>query len=324
MRFASLRGRIIAGVVLGLMGLGLVSLVLGQTVMHGRVNAFAFHTGLLSGTAVLLLVGAMSQFRSGFSSFRPLRKQLLAVRDGQAKRIEGRYPSEVQPLVDDLNALLDDRDARITRAIAKAGDLAHGLKTPLAILQQEVARAEAAGEIDIAASLQQQVARMRRQVDYHLAQARAAASGADPSARCQVLASVDGLVRTMHRLHAERGLRIDVDVPEAHTVRATRADLDEMIGNLLDNACKWAASRVVVTSTADQDRVILSVDDDGRGLESSMREAVLQRGVRADEAAPGSGLGLGIVRDLVELHGGSIVLSESPLGGVRATLSLSA
>ncbi len=323
MRFASLRARVIAGAVLGLAGFGLLALVLGQTVMHGRFNTFALHTGLLSATAVLLFVGALSQFRSGFSSFRPLRQQLLAVRDGQAKRIDGRYPSEVQPLVDDLNALLDDRDARVARAITKAGDLAHGLKTPLAILQQEVARAEAAGQADIAASLQQQVTRMRRQVDYHLAHARAAASGADPSARCEVLTSVDGLVRTMHRLHADRGLRIDLSVPEGHTVRATRVDLDEMLGNLLDNACKWAATRVAVTSTAEQGRIVIAVDDDGKGLEPAMREAVLRRGVRADEAAPGSGLGLGIVRDLVELHGGSIVLSASPLGGVRATLTLS-
>ena len=132
--------------------------------------------------------------------------------------------------------------------------------------------------MDIAANLQQQVTRMRRQVDYHLAQARAAASGADPSARCQVLTSVDGLVRTMHRLHAERGLRIDVELPGEHSVRATRADLDEMLGNLLDNACKWAASRVLVTSRADEGRIIIDVDDDGRGLEPSMREAVLQRG----------------------------------------------
>ena len=157
---------------------------------------------------------------------------------------------------------------------------------------------------------------------YHLAHARAAASGADPSARCQVLTSVDGLVRTLHRLYAERRLQIDVNVAGEHTVRATRVDLDEMLGNLLDNACKWAASRVVVSSTAADGQVVIDVDDDGRGLEPSMREAVLQRGVRADEAAPGSGLGLGIVRDLVELHGGSIVLGQSPLGGVRATLSL--
>ena len=212
MRFASLRARVIAGVVLGLAAIATV-LFSVVPMLHGGHFQLAAHTALLFVVAVLLLVGALSQFRSGFSSFVPLRAKLLAVRDGQARRIDGRYPSEVQPLVDDLNALLDDRDTRVARAIAKAGDLAHGLKTPLAILQQEVTRAEAAGEMDIAASLQQQVTRMRRQVDYHLAQARAAASGADPSARCQVLTSVDGLVRTMHRLHAERGLRIDVEVP---------------------------------------------------------------------------------------------------------------
>ena len=323
MRFASLRARITAAVVLGLAAITMVLFSVVPMVHSGHYQ-LAAHTALLFVVAVLLLVGALAQFRSGFSSFVPLRANLLAVREGGARRIDGRYPSEVQPLVDDLNALLDDRDARVARAIAKAGDLAHGLKTPLAILQQEVARAEAAGQTEIAASLQQQVARMRRQVDYHLAHARAAASGADPSARCQVLTSVDGLVRTLHRLYAERRLQIDVAVASEHTVRATRVDLDEMLGNLLDNACKWAASRVVVSSTAANGHIVIDVDDDGRGLEASMREAVLKRGVRADEAAPGSGLGLGIVRDLVELHGGSIVLGQSPLGGVRATLSLSA
>ena len=166
---------------------------------------------------------------------------------------------------------------------------------------------------------------MRRQIDYHLAHARAAASGATPGARCSVADSADGLARTLLRLHADRGLAIDVQVAADHSVRGQREDLDEMLGNLLDNACKWARSRVVDHRRRSHDsRIVVTVDDDGPGLDPSMRDAVLQRGVRADEAAPGSGLGLAIVRDLAELYGGSISLADAPRGGLRARLELPA
>ncbi len=134
--------------------------------------------------------------------------------------------------------------------------------------------------------------------------------------------SVDGLARTLQRLHADRGLTIAVEVPADLVVRTEREDLDEMLGNLIDNACKWARSRVVVSATSADGGVAITVDDDGPGLDVSMREAVLQRGVRADEAAPGSGIGLAIVRDLAELYRGSIALTHSPLGGLRALLRL--
>src|SRR5262249_11409490 len=153
---------------------------------------------------------------------------------GAGQRVEGRYPAEVQPLVNDLNALLDHQGQAVSRAVAKAGDLAHGLKTPLAVLSREAERAAAAGHHDLAATIVQQVERMRRQVDYHLAQARAAASGATPGARCSVRVSAEGIARTLQRLHADRGLSIDVDVGPEHHVRGQREDLDEMIGNLLD------------------------------------------------------------------------------------------
>jgi signal transduction histidine kinase len=135
---------------------------------------------------------------------------------------------------------------------------------------------------------------------------------------------VDGLVRTLLRLHAERGVTIDAVVSADHVVRCQREDLDEMLGNLLDNACKWARGRVFVASTPIDDGVVVTIDDDGPGLDPSMWVAVLQRGVRADESAPGSGLGLAIVRDLVELYGGTIALDRSPQGGLRAQLTLRA
>ena len=126
----------------------------------------------------------------------------------------------------------------------------------------------------------------------------------------------------MLRLHAGRGLIIDVAIDPQHAVRAGREDLDEMLGNVLDNACTWARSRVAVRSASTGSAIVITVEDDGPGLEPSMRDAVLQRGVRADEAAPGSGLGLAIVRDLAGLYGGSIALGESPSDGLQARLQL--
>jgi signal transduction histidine kinase len=269
----------------------------------------------------LIALGAI-QVRKGLSPFNRLRSGLAAIREGKDDRLGGRYPSEVQPLVSDLNALLDHRERLVRRAQAKAGDLAHGLKTPLAILAQEAERSRAAGQPELAATIEQQVERMRQQVDYHLAHARAAASGATPGTRCPVAESVDGLARTLPRLYADRGIAIQSSVDPAHVVQAGREDLDEMLGNLLDNACKWTTARVHISSRADGDSVVIAVDDDGPGLAAEKRTLVLQRGVRADEAAPGSGLGLAIVRDLAELHRGSIALDASPLGGVRASLRL--
>jgi signal transduction histidine kinase len=163
------------------------------------------------------------------------------------------------------------------------------------------------------------------QVDYHLAHARAAASGARLGALCPVADSVEGLVRTLQRLHAARGLVIETQVPEGLAVQVEREDLDEMLGNLLDNACKWARSRVRLAASAEvagEAGVLIRVDDAGPGLDPSLQDTVLQRGVRADEASPGSGLGLAIVRDLAELYGGAVALERSPGGGVRARLRL--
>jgi signal transduction histidine kinase len=274
--------------------------------------------------ASLLMLAGILLIRAAFLPFGRLRRQLSGLRDGSVRRVEGTYPTEVQPLVNDLNSLLEHRERVVQRALAKAGDLAHGLKTPLAVLAQEADRAEDAGQQETAATISQQVERMRRQVDYHLAQARAAGSGDVPGVRCAVLDSVEGLARTMHRIYAGRGLHIQVDVSPRHLIRGQREDLDEMLGNLLDNACKWSKSKIEIRSLQEDGAVVLTVDDDGPGLAPSMRDAVLQRGVRADEAAPGSGLGLAIVRDLAELYRGTISLEDSPMGGLRARLRLPA
>jgi signal transduction histidine kinase len=323
----TLRARLLIGACLWTIGLFTIAGVIVTHLMFKYPDApHAFHYSFKSPlswiVAPLCMIVGFLQVRRGLSAVAQVRERLADVHAGRERRLQGDYPGEMQPLVSDLNALLAARDASVARAQAKAGDLAHGLKTPLAILTHEADRAATAGLVEIAAAIRQEIARMQRQIDYHLAHARASASGATAGARAQVDVAIAGLVRTMERLHADRGIRIDCAVSPTHVVRTQDQDLEEMLGNLLDNACKWAHGRVDVRSTADAGAIVITIDDDGPGLEPAMRDSVLQRGVRADEAAPGSGLGLAIVRDLADLYGGSIVLSQSPLGGLRATLRL--
>ncbi len=326
----SLRARLLLGAVLWTIGLLCTSVVVITAIMLHfsglprivHMTAYTNAAIVLPFSLVCMVIGYLL-FRSSMSPLRGLQTRLAAVRDGSEQVVTGAYPSEVQPLVQELNALLDHRQRAVTRALSKAGDLAHGLKTPLAVLAHDAARAKSAGQSDLAASIEQQVDRMRRQVEYHLAQARAAASGTMTGASCRVAESCEALTRTLLRLHADRGIGIEQHVDRSHAVRCGREDLDEMLGNLLDNACKYAACRVVIASTLAGADISITVADDGPGLPPHLRESVLQRGVRADEAAPGSGLGLAIVRDLAELYGGSVTLDGSrSLGGLEVKLLL--
>jgi signal transduction histidine kinase len=325
----SLRRRIRTGTVLWMFGLiWLTGAVFTLVIEHfpgalqfTRVDCFIRGPVMVTLATIALTVGTLI-IRRGLNKIDALRADLANLDRTASRRLKGEFPSEIQPLVDDLNTLLDTREKAIERAVAKAGDLAHGLKTPLAILAQDVDRARAAGQDDLAASISQQVTRMKRQVDYHLSQTRAAASGGTAMARASVLESAEGLRRAMLRLFADRGITIDIQVTPDVAVRVQREDLDEMLGNLIENACKWTRTRVVVSAHMADDDATITVDDDGTGLAPGMREAVLQRGVRADEAAPGTGLGLAIVRDLAELYGGSITLSDAPTHGLRAALRL--
>jgi signal transduction histidine kinase len=321
--FRSLRSRLLLGSVFWTAGLLMAShLIFLLVVRNLRIARVSVYVHAMIATAVILMGIGIVILGSGMAPFNRLRERMKNLREGRDRRVDGEYPSEVQPLVDDLNAMLAHREEVVRRALAKAGDLAHGLKTPLAVLSHEAERADAEGQAELAAAIRQQVERMRRSVEVHLAQARAAGSAATLGAQANVASVVESLSRVLLRLYADRHLGIAVDTPVEDQVRCQREDLEEMLGNLLDNACKWAKSRVRVSSVADRGSVAIFVEDDGAGLAPAMREKVMQRGVRADEEAPGSGLGLAIVRDVAELYGGSIALSESPMGGVRAELRL--
>jgi signal transduction histidine kinase len=272
--------------------------------------------------AIAIMIGGALIVRRALATFTELRHRLLDVHQGRERMVVGRYFKEVQPVVNTLNGLLEHQEKRVRDALAKAGDLAHGLKTPIAVLTHEAERASQSGDTQWAAVMLPQLERMRRHLHYHLAHARAASSGAVPGARCSVAESAGAIARTLTRLYAQRGVTVEVDVRPSLVVKTQREDLDEMLGNLVDNACKWARSRVLVAAADGPDAIVISVDDDGPGIDPRLREAVLQRGVRADETAAGTGLGLAIVRDLAELYGGSIALESASIGGARATLRL--
>ena len=269
-----------------------------------------------------LVLAAVVQVSVGLSPLRTLRTALARVRAGETPRLAGYFPIEVMPLVEEFNTMLAHNAAVVERARTHAGNLAHALKTPLSVLAN-AAEARDQQDPELARLVVEQIGVARRQVDYHLARAQAAAATRVPGAKTVLLPVVEGLVRVMQRIHAQRALAITVSPwPQALAFRGEAQDLQEMLGNLLDNACKWAAHRVEISAYTDGSTLTIALDDDGPGLDAPQREAVLRRGVRADEQVPGSGLGLAIVDDLARLYGGRVELLDSPLGGLRAALTL--
>lgn len=268
-----------------------------------------------------LAFAALLQVVVGLAPLRQLRLALGRVSDGGARHLEGRFPTELQPLVDEFNSVLTQNANVVERARTQAGNLAHALKTPLSVL----ANASRGRDDDLARLVVGQVETAQKQVDYHLTRAQAAATVHVPGARTPVKPALDGLVRTMQRIYAERRLALVVQ-PMAPDLmfRGEEQDLQEMVGNLFDNACKWAATRVEIHARVEGDRLDIRIDDDGPGIAPGQREAMIRRGARADEQVPGTGLGLAIVDDLAQLYGGKISLAESPLGGLSATLNLPA
>jgi signal transduction histidine kinase len=274
--------------------------------------------------SLALIAAAALQVSFGLQPMSRLRRALGAVGSGKAAKLPADFPSEVQPLVDDLNNLLEVNAHMVLRARAQAGNLAHALKTPLAILTDEAGRLEQRGDAEAAAVILQQAQRMQRQIDYQIARARAAASREVPGVIAPVATSVANIIAAMQRLYGGKNLRIDVAVDARCEALCDPMDLNEMLANLIDNACKWATTRIAIHGGTDESRgvVVVTVADDGPGLPPGSMDVVFQVGERLDEQVPGSGLGLPIVRDLAQLYGGEIGLEQSSLGGLKAILKL--
>ncbi|MFZ2065191.1 MAG: ATP-binding protein [Xanthobacteraceae bacterium] len=293
-------------------------------------------------TLALLLTTAL-QVRFGLAPLTRISQRLAAIRSGRAERLEGRFPVEIAPLARETNALIDANREIVERARMHVGNLAHALKTPLSVMVNEAA---ARGDDPLAKKVREQAEIMRDQVSRQLERARLAARLTVVGTLTDVPPVVTALARTMEKLHRDRDIAIAVDVPEHVFFRGEQQDLEEMIGNLVDNGCKWAQSRVAIEVIADRGadgagkgqhtpkgdgaegggkpRVRIIVDDDGPGLSPVEREQAALRGQRLDETKPGSGLGLSIVVELANLYSGALTLGAAPIGGLRAELVLPA
>lgn len=284
-------------------------------------RALAISFGLLS---VALVAAAVLQVGFGLAPVRRMQKALADVRSGKTTRLPVNFPSEVQPFVDDLNALLEANAEILRRARIQAGNLAHALKTPLAILSDEARLMAARGDAAGSAVVQQQSMRMTSQIEYQLARARSAASAGTPGSISPLRPTVEAVVAAMRRLHAGRHLDIGTSYCPHDVVKVDAPDLSEMIANLIDNACKWADSTVRIDVTRSLEDILVLIDNDGSPIPSDALDRIFGVGERLDESKPGAGLGLAIVRDLAAIHNGNIALTNLPGRGVRATLRLPA
>lgn len=268
--------------------------------------------------AIGLLIMAALQTLYGLWPLRSLRRALAAMRAGRATRIEEKsLPNEVAPMVEELNGLLAHNETQAEEARRHAGNLAHALKTPLTVIMN-AASAQAA---DLPETVIREATTMRRQVDHHLARARAVGRRGHAHSRAEVWASLQSVERAVARLYPE--VRIDMAGDETLSAHVERQDLDEMLGNLVENAAKYGGGSVFVTVVRDGKFVEAQVEDDGMGIAEAERGKLFDRGARLDTSKPGTGLGLAIVRDVAELYGGGIALDESEdLGGLMARLRL--
>ncbi|PPD16704.1 MAG: ATP-binding protein [Methylobacterium sp.] len=281
---------------------------------------------LLTLLGLALGVSAYVQVRYGLRPLRELSQSLSQVRNGERERVEGEFPVEVAPLAGELNQLLDMNREIVSRARAQVGNLAHALKTPLSVLLNEAS----ADSGPLGEKIREQSAIMRDQVQYYLDRARAAARAAAIGNITEVEPVLVAFTRTFEKIYRDRDIRFTLAVEMPLRFRGEKQDLEEMVGNLIDNAGKWATSQVRISlysaphSEHAPAQLHLFVDDDGPGLPEEKRIEATKRGRRLDETKPGSGLGLSIVVDLAGLYGGSFALEDSPLGGVRARLTLPA
>jgi signal transduction histidine kinase len=276
-----------------------------------------------------LVAGATGQVLWALMPLRRVRRALAEVRDGSRERLMPlQAPSEVAPLVSEIDELVAQNRATIDRARTHVGNLAHALKTPIAVLRVSLQQEEP----DVAGALQEAGA-MERLVDHHLARARVGALAGAAAVDTPALAVAEEIASAMSRLPAAAHLDLQAVGDSGATAKVDRQDLVEMIGNLAENACKWARSRVRITVSVARDQasageprtiVAISVEDDGAGMAADLRDAAIHRGFKLDEAVQGSGLGLSIVADLADLVGGRLILGVSALGGLAARLELPA
>lgn len=275
----------------------------------------------LSALGFGLITASFLQVYLGLKPLRNIRRSLLKIRTGKDAHLPEDFPTEIQPLADEMNALLDHNNQVIERSRTQVGNLAHALKTPLAVLSTESELHK--GQLSDVVARQSDM--MRRQVDHYLRRARVAASTKVITSRTEILPVLNDLCRVMGKIHKNKKFTM-LPVKEQSPLffRGERQDFEEMVGNLIENAAKWSTSKVTIACQRDGDEIMVQVADDGPGIGKEVRDTVFMRGERLDENTPGTGLGLSIVKDLSGLYGGEISLLDNEPHGLLARLSLPA
>jgi signal transduction histidine kinase len=293
-----------------------------QTLVEAR-NAFAADMlPYLVVMASVLLLAAWIQVRIGLAPLDAVRHGVTEIRSGAKRRLERLYPDEVMPLVDEMNGLLEVQEQTIERARAWTADLAHGLKTPLMVLTADSQRLREEGHTSIADNLEQLAETMRRRVDRELIRARVRSGIERKRMHADAADAVNGVVRTLKRSPRGAILRWLLDVPNGADAAILPEDLTELLGNILENATKWANKSVSVSVTKGNTIISIRVEDDGPGVPEDLLNTLGQRGVRLDEQKQGSGLGLAIARDVSEAYHGKLSFHRSPMGGLAVTVQL--
>ncbi|MCA0199796.1 MAG: HAMP domain-containing histidine kinase [Proteobacteria bacterium] len=271
--------------------------------------------------ALLMLAGATLQTTYGLRPAQRIADDIERLRRGDVPRLSSDAPAEFSGIVTRLNALLDNQSALVQRARVEAGNLAHGLRTPLALISDEAEQLARKGDDTAATFIQAQCRKISRQVNYHMMRARAAGTRMTSFA-ANLHAAVQNIVGAMQRLHASRNLSFVVDISTGLTVNCDEGDLSEILSNLIDNACKWARTNIRIAARHGDGGIVIEVTDDGPGIADDMRDKVFDVGARLDEGKAGSGLGLAIARDLARLYGGDLELEKAFSGGLLARLRL--
>ncbi len=276
------------------------------------------YLGIL-GFVLLALLGV--QLTVGLSPLKVLNRSLARLRKGETESLEGVFPAEIQPLAENFNAVLSEQRRNVERARTLAGNLAHAVKTPLAVMIN-AAENEAATLQSLKEAIKTNGLLAQDQINWHLKRARMAAGFTAHTGPIPVRPAIESIVAVMRRAHADKQLSIAFDVPDRLVFWGEREDLLEMLGNIIENACKWASKRVQISFSQEPPRLALVVQDDGPGVAAEQRADILRRGVRGDERVPGSGLGLAIVSELVTLYKGELALEQSQWGGLAVRLQL--
>lgn len=267
--------------------------------------------GWLLAMALLLLISQALILRWGLFPLRQVGHELGLIEDGKRETIEDEYPLEIKKLTDNINILLEHEREHKARYRNALGDLAHSLKTPLAVMQSALTGRD---EKTVTA-FQDQISRMNTIVEYQLQRA-ATAGSTGIGKQVEVNAAVTRLTDSLLKVYSDRAIRLEVDVAAGSMFRGDEGDLMEILGNLLDNAFKWCRQRVRILGTREDEKLVLRIEDDGPGMPAEQVEQLLQRGVRADQATPGHGIGLSIVQNIVKAYKGSLAIRQSELGGV--------